>query len=151
MKVIKKCRKCGKEFLFNEFTSTIKKGAGKYCSMKCKGMGFDIWSKNNPRWRGGIKIHACGYRLISVPTHPFKDKQGYVREHRLVMEKHLSRYLEKNELVHHINGNKVDNRLENLQLTNRSEHKKLHPEIGMKTRFRKGIRNFEQSNYAATR
>lgn len=99
----------------------------------------DFRGANNPRWNNGVKTHAHGYRLIASHDHPFKDKQGYVREHRLVMEKHIGRYLAKDELVHHLNHDKTDNRIENLMLTTRSEHKKSHhPEIGVATQFKKG-------------
>jgi len=47
-------------------------------------------------------------------------------EHRVIMEEHLGRELDYNEVVHHINGDDKDNRLENLQLMSRSEHTKLH-------------------------
>ncbi len=66
-------------------------------------------------WNGGIK-HDREYILIYIPTHPFANQSGYVYEHRLVMEKHLGRYLEKNEIPHHINGDRSDNRIENLRL-----------------------------------
>lgn len=49
-----------------------------------------------------------------------------VREHRHVMEQHLGRKLRKDELVHHINEDRADNRLENLQVVSRSEHTKIH-------------------------
>lgn len=65
--------------------------------------------------------------MNSYKTIQVNKKQ--VRYHRYLMEKHLNRKLNFNELVHHINGNIFDNRIENLELVTRSEHMKEHPEI----------------------
>lgn len=67
-------------------------------------------------WKGGRIKDQFGYVLIYSPEHPKGKSNGYVHEHRLVMEKQLGRYLEKTESVHHKNGIKDDNRLQNLEL-----------------------------------
>lgn len=90
---------------------------------------------NHFRWKGGKAIDKDGYILTKSPNHPFCSCGGYVREHRLVMEKHIGRFLKPEEIVHHdgiryplgSTKNKQDNRVENLRLfSNLSEHQKHH-------------------------
>lgn len=72
--------------------------------------------ENNTFWRGGRIVDVDGYILVKSPDHPHKDRHGYVREHRLVVEQHLGRYLLPTEVVHHIDGNKQNNTPENLEV-----------------------------------
>jgi hypothetical protein len=78
-----------------------------------------------PNWQGGRKLHQ-GYVMVYVGKRSrSKDKNfhtEYEREHRLVMEKHIGRKLTKDEIVHHINGIKDDNRIENLSVVLRKTH-----------------------------
>ena len=68
-----------------------------------------------------------GYIYCLAEDHPNATGTGHVKEHRLVMEKHIGRYLTKEEVVHHINEIKDDNRIENLLLcANRAEHNGYH-------------------------
>lgn len=86
----------------------------------------DSRGENNPMWAGGRKIGKGGYILVWRPDHPHANTQGYVSEHRLVMEEHIGRFLEPTEIVHHINKDRQDNRIENLQLLeSNSAHAKL--------------------------
>lgn len=70
-----------------------------------------------------------GYIAIKIPDHPFAN-QGFVLEHRLVMEKKLKRFLKPSEIVHHINGKRDDNRIENLRVyENITQHFNAHNNI----------------------
>ena len=82
------------------------------------------------RYHVGFITTHNGYRCLHRPEHPNRDSKGYVREHILVMSEHLGRALEPYERVHHINHDKVDNRLENLELTTLSEHTGHHARNG---------------------
>jgi hypothetical protein len=74
-------------------------------------------------WNGGRIIDKDGYALILMPDHPAANHAGYIREHRLVMEEYLGRLLGPEEVVHHKNGDKRDNRIENLEVfASNAEH-----------------------------
>jgi hypothetical protein len=116
MVLTKKCLVCGKLILDRRT----------YCSYSCK-FKHERTGKISPNFKTGSYISG-GYRHIISKGHPYASWDGYVLEHRRVMELKLHRYLLSNEIVHHINHNRLDNRIENLMLLNKSQHKKLHPE-----------------------
>ena len=131
-----KCDCCGREFKRN---FTLIRSNRQFCSNKCckKSKAGYMWTpkqkenfrgKNHSTWKGGRNKNHDGYILIYKPEHPMVNKnRPYIMEHRLIMEKHLGRYLAREEVVHHINEIVDDNRLENLKLfKNESEHRIYH-------------------------
>lgn len=82
--------------------------------------------EKNFNWKGGRFINDAGYIMIRQPEHPFANNIGYVREHRLIMEQHIGRYLKREEIIHHRNEVKTDNRIENLEIINKSDHARKH-------------------------
>lgn len=136
---IRHCEICGKVLLTSQ---------KRFCSKACYGQwlhehpegrswfkpGTPAWNKGKGykagsehwNWKGGRRKHQAGYIEVQAPDHPRANGSGYVLEHRLVVEEHLGRYLTEDEVVHHINGKKDDNRIDNLLPLARSEHQSMH-------------------------
>jgi hypothetical protein len=80
--------------------------------------------ENHPRYKGGCVLKS-GYKQI------FHNGKRFL-EHRFIMEQYIKRKLKRNEVIHHINHIKTDNRIDNLKLMSNSEHTKAHPEVSFK-------------------
>jgi len=92
----------------------------------------DQLGSKSPNWKGGSYISSDGYRLVTI-----RDRINvkspwsvYEREHRVVIEKHLGRKLLKKETIHHIDGDKLNNKIDNLFLCeNHSKHRQAHTSL----------------------
>lgn len=136
------CKSCDSEF-------EDRRKEAKYCKYQC------YW--DSLKGRSAIrkeKILRQGYWYVLRIDHPFSQKQGYIAEHRLVMEKIIGRYLTRKEVVHHKNNIKTDNRPENLELFasagihTKTEHSDLFERLSKefkgkrfspRTEFKKGM------------
>jgi hypothetical protein len=122
----RKCKDCDDIIVYNSRNS-YSKANKQNCSCRPCGRikrGKAVSGANNCNWKGGVYTTSSGYRKVY---------QGYMKkykmEHRLVMEENMGRLLLPEEVVHHINGIKDDNRIENLMLFNsQSDHLKYHTE-----------------------
>lgn len=83
--------------------------------------------ENHHNWKGGRFLDKEGYVFILKPDHPRANQKGYIREHILIMEKIIGRCLWPEEVIHHINGIKSDNRASNLmKFDNNASHTRYH-------------------------
>jgi len=111
---VRTCEGCGEEDV------ALKTSKGRFCGQSCGGR-FASRQQVRKRgtehyaWKGGRVKWPGGYMAVRVDV---DGERKYVLEHRYVMEQHLGRRLERNETVHHLNGIRDDNRIENLQLRN---------------------------------
>jgi len=122
------CPDCGKERWVQLGRAKIQHSyvLCRSCSnrLKMESRKFD----KSPCWKGGRITDYLGYILIKLRPNDFfysMTHNGYIKEHRLVMAKHLGRCLHSWEIIHHKNHIRSDNRLENLQLIGDDGHKQM--------------------------
>lgn len=101
----------------------------------------DQTRENNPNWRGGRVIASNGYVLLRVgKDHHLADVRGYAYEHRVVAEQKIGRRLRRREVVHHVDGNKLNNVPANLEVLPSTAHH-AHFEHGREENRAPGERN----------
>lgn len=118
----KPCENCGKVFSHEAATKA------RFCSIPCRKEGRKL------KGPGAKQKRKDGYIAVYFPTHPDAGSNRHVLEHRLVMEQVLGRRLLRTEQVHHINGIRDDNRLENLQILSAADHSQISNKKGVENR-----------------
>lgn len=121
------CAICDKEILLRKSKTVRTKRF--YCSKPCHIEGYKKWySKSLTNYihkNKGIDKMILGKRGLTVSTDGYYV-YGRKKIHRYIMEQHIGRPLLSSEIVHHINEDKLDNRIENLQIVSRREHNIIH-------------------------
>lgn len=143
------CKSCGKKFVVPCSDHRIKEGLEiKYCSSKCAGIatrkgafkkcpvcGKEFYTTRNQfcsqecarKYRHDNYVHKtyCENGYLVEYENGY-NKKGNRKQHRKIMEEYIGRPLRKDEIVHHVNGKKDDNRIENLQIMSKGEHSSFH-------------------------
>ena len=142
------CRSCGKEFELNACETRVKENKVHYCSAKCRDEGRKsgkvIACKQCGKQFYSIRNDFCSqkcardYRSANMDHKTYMEngylvkfengynKKGNVKLHRAVMEEKLGRRLTPDEVVHHKDGNKLNNDISNLEVMSRGDHSRLH-------------------------
>lgn len=110
------CQWCGA--VFKRSVSTAK-----FCTRGCAGAAHT--GSGNPKWRGGRMVRRDQRTMAYDPARAGKHNP-YILEYRLVAALMLGRALTRREIVHHLNGDTMDNRPENLEVMTQSEHARIH-------------------------
>ncbi len=110
------CSGCSRIFFGYRHNKTHLKFCSQDCSKKF------MRGEQSPFFSNGATVTSGGYRAILVG-------EKYILEHRLIMEEHLGRKLERDEHIHHKDGDKLNNKLENLELMSTVEHSRLHHKL----------------------
>lgn len=122
---------CSKKCLY-EYKKTLMSGEGNHQ--------YGLKGSKNASWKSDRHISRFGYWQVRCLDHPFRDKQDFVFEHRLVAEQHLltdensveidgKRYLSPEYVVHHIDFNRLNNDPENLVVMTKQEHQRFHAKL----------------------
>lgn len=142
------CETCGKEFKVRCSDSRLKNGTVRFCSQKCAGASNKKGETKECQFCGK-KFYTTRHKFCSKECANSYKKQHYkhktylengyiveyangnnknncIKQHRRIMEEHLGRKLREDEVVHHLNGIKTDNRIENLRVMSRKEHSAMH-------------------------
>lgn len=158
------CAFCGKQIHIK--ASRMSKSKKNYCSVECLnkdkkirylGNGnhqYGLKGDKNSSWKSDIRISFYGYRLIRCLEHPFRNSDDFVFEHRLVAEKYLltkensieidgKRYLKNEYVVHHLDFDRQNNKIENLKIMLRSEHGTLHANLNKKDDFKEYCQKYQ--------
>lgn len=146
------CQRCGRERRVQLLAGEPR---NKLCR-SCVGLGrhpskatiAKISRENSTSWKGGRQDNGDGYILVKLQPddvfRPMADKRGYILEHRLVMARSLNRPLQPWEIVHHKNGIRDDNRIQNLRLTVRGSHNIEHSK-GYRHGYREGYQDAQNA------